>query len=113
MCPFQTDRMGVLRQAAVDRGPVLGLAIFRETTSDRLRKIDGWHTGKYTVSQDELALYWTWILIRFGTYTYTLAACLRTAVAKRSPSAPIPGRAACHVVRGTILVDVTPVYTVI
>ena len=51
-CPFKTDRMASLRQTAVDRCPVLGLAIFREPTPDRLREIDG-HTGKYTASQDE------------------------------------------------------------
>ena len=57
--PVQDGPDGVLRQAAVDRGPILGLAFFREPTPDHLSEIDGRHIGKYTAFQDEHALDWT------------------------------------------------------
>ena len=68
-------------RAAVDGGPVLGLSSFREPPPDRLREIDGRHAGKYTASQDELALTGLVALIRFR-YKYVYG---------RSVADPAPG----------------------
>ena len=72
-----------MRQAAVERGAVLGLSSFREATPDRLGEIDGRHAGKYTASRGGRRLTRLVTVIRnFGTYTHASGACIGIAAAR-------------------------------
>ena len=96
--PVQDGPDGVLRQAAVDRGPVLGLASFRETTPDRLREIDGRHAGKHTASRGERRLTGLVTVIHHFRYICTCVGSLYRDHGGEADlhSASTPGRAACE-----------------
>ena len=80
--PAENCPDGVLRQAAFDRGAMLGLSSFREAPPDSLREIDGRHVRKYTASRSRRRL--TTLasaVVHFGTYTYAPTACIAIAAA--------------------------------